>query len=204
MAESGVPGVEMACDRRNQFDLVLMDIQMPDIDGLEATRRIRKRLAGARLPILAMTANASAADRDECLVAGMDEHVGKPIDIDELVAAILKLLGLQATDAEVTRPTGAAATLDVDSALQAALKRFSGNTTLLGATLVAFLPEGAKLIDMALAATSQKELTLPLHTLKGIAATVGALELSRYAAKLEKDAKQFTTSIVTLQQVRCG
>ena len=62
------------------FDAVLMDMQMPDIDGLEATRRIRADGRFAGLPILAMTANASLADREACLAAGMNDHVAKPID----------------------------------------------------------------------------------------------------------------------------
>ena len=75
------------------FDAVLMDMQMPDIDGLEATRRIRADGRFAGLPILAMTANASLADREACLAAGMNDHVAKPIDKERLVLCLLGHLG---------------------------------------------------------------------------------------------------------------
>ena len=77
-AEDGQQAVERL--RVQRFDLVLMDMQMPVMDGLEATRRIREPPGSARLPVLAMTANAMAADRERCLQTGMDEVLTKPID----------------------------------------------------------------------------------------------------------------------------
>jgi len=74
------------------FDAVLMDLQMPVLDGLSATRAIRA-LGYTDLPIIAMTANAMASDRDDCLAAGMNEHVGKPFDILHLCALLLRLTG---------------------------------------------------------------------------------------------------------------
>jgi CheY-like chemotaxis protein len=80
-------------ERGPRPDLVLMDIEMPDMDGIEATRHIRQREAeGARLPILALTANARREDHDECLAAGMDGHLSKPFDRQDLEDAIAKLL----------------------------------------------------------------------------------------------------------------
>jgi PAS domain S-box-containing protein len=90
LAEGGAEGVTQVLQTPDAFDVVIMDIQMPDIDGLEATERIRA--AGlTELPILAMTANASNSDRAACLAAGMNDHLGKPINLEEVVATVLKL-----------------------------------------------------------------------------------------------------------------
>ncbi|WP_448202788.1 response regulator [Azospirillum sp. sgz302134] len=75
------------------FDAVLMDVQMPEMDGFEATRRLRARPAGIGLPIIAMTASALPADKQRCLDGGMDDHIAKPIDVDELFAVLARWLG---------------------------------------------------------------------------------------------------------------
>jgi PAS domain S-box-containing protein len=93
LAEDGTTGVARATEQVGQFDVVIMDVQMPDIDGLEATRRIRTDARFQSLPILAMTANASSSDRIECLDAGMDEHIAKPIALAEVVPMLLALTG---------------------------------------------------------------------------------------------------------------
>jgi PAS domain S-box-containing protein len=85
VAANGIEAVDAV--ERQEYDLVLMDVQMPEMDGLEATRRIRARVEGGPR-IVAMTANAMDGDREACLEAGMDDYVGKPIRVDELVAAL--------------------------------------------------------------------------------------------------------------------
>jgi len=82
VAENGEMAVRMV--QSNPYDLVLMDMQMPVMDGIEATRVIRSDPRFKNLPIIAMTANAMAADRDKCLDAGMNDHIPKPIDPQEL------------------------------------------------------------------------------------------------------------------------
>jgi CheY-like chemotaxis protein len=90
VAGNGIEAVE--CIARQPYDVVLMDVQMPEMDGLEATRRIVSRWPSpAQRPrIVAMTANAVQGDRDECLAAGMDDYVTKPIRVDALVDALLQ------------------------------------------------------------------------------------------------------------------
>jgi two-component system sensor histidine kinase/response regulator len=85
-AENGALALE--CLEAERFDLVFMDMQMPVMDGLEATRRIRARTDRPRIPVIAMTANAMAADRDLCLQAGMDEVLTKPVEPDRLIEAV--------------------------------------------------------------------------------------------------------------------
>jgi CheY-like chemotaxis protein len=87
VASNGIEAIE--CVARQPYDVVLMDVQMPEMDGLEASRRITQRWTADRRPrIVAMTANAMAGDREECIAAGMDDYVTKPIRVDALVAAL--------------------------------------------------------------------------------------------------------------------
>ena len=89
-AEDGAIAVELAS--RNDYALILMDMQMPNMDGLEATRRIRQLPNGATVPIVAMTANAFAEDRQRCLAAGMNDFMTKPFDPEHVFATLLKWL----------------------------------------------------------------------------------------------------------------
>ena len=90
LADNGELGVAAVVAESPPFDAVLMDVQMPVMDGYAATRAIRQQLGLTDLPIIAMTANAMASDRAACLAAGMNDHVGKPFELDHLVAMLLR------------------------------------------------------------------------------------------------------------------
>jgi CheY-like chemotaxis protein/anti-sigma regulatory factor (Ser/Thr protein kinase) len=93
-ARNGVEAVEMTVAAPDKYDMILMDVQMPKMDGLEAARLIRSLTAqrAKKLPIIAMTAHVFKSDIEECLVAGMDDHIGKPIDIDDVLKKLNKYL----------------------------------------------------------------------------------------------------------------
>lgn len=183
LAEGGLEGVKLALATQPPFDAILMDIQMPDIDGLEATRRIRQSPAHQTQPIIAMTANASHTDRDLCLAAGMNEHVGKPIDLEKLVAVLRQWCGLA---------TAQPASTEQDEPLEdqaAILKRFGGNLTLLRSILQASpadLHLQLEQLQVHLQQGDSQAMLRSLHTLKGSAGTIGARQVSLRLAELEK------------------
>jgi len=91
MATDGRQGVEMAA--AGGFDLILMDMSLPEIDGWEATRQLRAAPATAKVPIIALTAHAMAGDRDKAIEAGCDDYDTKPIELDRLLGKMTALLG---------------------------------------------------------------------------------------------------------------
>jgi PAS domain S-box-containing protein len=119
VAANGAEAV--ACARRNRYDLVLMDMQMPEMDGLEATRAIRKLPGWASTPIIAMTANAFGEDRSACLAAGMNDHIGKPATPAELFAMLLQWLSKRTGPAAGARSPDEPAAVPEPPAAEAAL-----------------------------------------------------------------------------------
>jgi signal transduction histidine kinase/CheY-like chemotaxis protein len=91
LADNGALGVDAVAHANPGFDAVLMDVQMPVMDGYTATRTLRTQLGMVDLPVIAMTANVMASDREACLAAGMNEHLGKPFELDDLVACLQRL-----------------------------------------------------------------------------------------------------------------
>jgi len=186
LADGGLQGVQMMLEAEEPFAAVLMDIQMPDIDGYEATRRIRADARFARLPIIAMTANASQADRQSCLAAGMDDHVGKPINLPQLVNSLLFWTGGAARVAPGVEPSTQAGLIE-DPAL--ILERFGGNRDLLNQVLdgsEATLGELLERLRQSLAQDNAKEACYLLHTLKGAAGNLGGRGFALSCAELEQ------------------
>ena len=167
---------------------MLMDIQMPDMNGLEATRTIRQ-IAGAgpgQLPIVAMTANAMEGDRERSLAAGMDDHITKPIDPDELYATLLKWIAPASASTQPPSPARSSDVEVLDDA--AALRRVAGNTALYHDMLGKFRRDFADSDTRLRAAFAQNDpetARLLAHTLKGVAGNLGAGRLQASVAALD-------------------
>jgi len=192
----------LAALERDTFDLVLMDVQMPEMGGFEAARHIREREAstGTHIPIIAMTAHALKGDRERCLEAGMDAYVSKPIQARLLFEAIEKLV-----PAPTPEPTPAAVVI-VDEKLptrvevpkarandkifdrEAALAMIDGDTELFGELVGLFMTESVELLNQihgAIARRDAKLLERAAHSMKGSVAAFSAESARRVAQTLE-------------------
>ncbi|NEX20238.1 PAS domain S-box protein [Thiorhodococcus mannitoliphagus] len=191
VASQGREAVEQAAAQR--FDAILMDLQMPEMDGIEATRRIRALLQGREVPIIAMTAAAMLADREASQSAGMNDFLSKPIDVAELTSVLLRWIlppgAEQASAAEMVLPEGAgthfqAPGLDLDEAL----RRMGRDWALLRRSLDGFardFADSAADLDSHIAQGRWAEARRLIHTLKGIAKTIGATPLHEASEQLE-------------------
>jgi CheY-like chemotaxis protein len=176
----------LAALERDRFDVVLMDVQMPEMDGCEATAAIRRkeRATGAHVPVLAMTAHALKGDRERCLAAGMDGYLTKPVRAESLYQALEGLTpeGSPAAEADGGTPAGAA----LDWA--AALERLAGYEELLRQLAHLFVKEaGTWMPELRQAITQQDAAKVRrlAHTIKGSAATFAAEATVKAALRLE-------------------
>ena len=196
LAANGQLGVNAIAAADPPFDAVLMDIQMPVMDGYTATAQIRQNLGLTALPIIAMTANAMASDREACLAAGMNDHVGKPFDLSNLVAALLRHTGRVAAPAANARPAASALPPGlIEEAerrgidLNAAIGRMGGNVRVYLRALHAFCADLPTLPDQLTALLQQERLVEAgrlVHTFKGLAATLGMQQLAIAATDTER------------------
>jgi signal transduction histidine kinase/DNA-binding response OmpR family regulator len=170
------------------FDVVLMDVQMPEMDGLAATRALRRLPHGARLPIIAMTAHAMAGDRERCLEAGMDDYVAKPLDSERLLEAVGRWAGSAAR-----RPAPPLAPAAAEPPAPAwdlpTLRAQTGDDDAFVAEIVdVFLVDVAgqlARLDRACGTGDRAELAGVAHALKGACAQLRAPAAARAAAALE-------------------
>ena len=183
----------LAAVGKDTFDLVFMDVQMPEMDGLEATRAIREteKLTDRHIPIFAMTAHAMKGDEERCLSAGMDGYVTKPIRTEQLQEILDKVSGrgLATVHATIAGPRQEVlGSIDVESALD----RLGGDQELFSELTRIFVegcPAAIDEIRDALAKRDTAALERASHTLKGSSAQLGAFALGRTAAEIEMCAR---------------
>ncbi len=175
---------------KNAYDLVLMDCQMPVLDGLEATRRLRAGSSPAlnpRIPVIAMTANAMEGDKQACVAAGMDGYVSKPVVAGDLLQAIDRAMASEVSppSSEPARPAESATLFDpdfilsnLDHDLELARSMVEG--------ILGDVPERLKALEQALVSENAQQAIREAHTIKGLAAGGGAMPL-RNAARLVEE-----------------
>jgi len=208
VAGNGQRAIELLANKR--FDLVLMDMQMPVMDGLEATRRWRASEKGTHLPVVAMTANAMSSDRERCIEAGMDDFVSKPFDPDDLWRALVKWLPVRRCPEQEGLPFGlvdvyAAARSAVQQSevcsessaefsaiagldTQVGLRRVMGKHELYRRLLHGFATDqgdSLQRIRDLLLANDIVAAVRAAHTLKGLAGNIGAHTIQQLAGQLE-------------------
>ena len=180
---------KLACEafKQSKYDLVFMDIQMPEMDGYEATRRIRASEPNHTIPIVAMTAHAMAGDREKCLAAGMDDYITKPLKVDELKAMLARWLGkIESGEIEIA-PVNAPNNAPVE--MNALLKITDNDKEFLHELIELYLndvPPRLAVLRAAVANQSGPDIRSEAHSLKGASGNISAQGLQRIFAELEK------------------
>lgn len=210
LAHDGETAVDLIRNAVPGFHVVLMDIHMPVMDGLQATRTIRDTLGldETQLPIIAMTANASVSDREKCLKSGMNDHVGKPFYLDALVDTITVHASRAGHRPVSIPPAQRAQRAEPDFDFPTALARFGHNEAIYGLAARTFCEHHSSGLDNLVAllrkATpeSLEELQREVHMLKGDAGILGATHLARLARELEDRLKAGSASQLPLEALQ--
>jgi two-component system sensor histidine kinase/response regulator len=201
----------LAALARSGYDAVLMDCQMPEMDGYQATAEIRRREAeGRHTPIVAMTAHSMTGDRERCLAAGMDDYLAKPLRAEELDGALARWIPDSAT-ASPLDPVAAGPPADVID--REVLGRLcaelgdAGRGPRFADLLDRFLQDAAQRLAGMAGAVSDRDATTveqQAHALKGAAATFGAVRLARLSAEMEGAARDLATARALLPQLEAA
>jgi CheY-like chemotaxis protein/HPt (histidine-containing phosphotransfer) domain-containing protein len=198
IAQDGAQAVEIYLQQT--FDVILMDIQMPNLNGFEATAKIREmeKASGTHIPIIAMTAHVMKGDRERCLEAGMDDYVSKPIDVKLLFQALERsVAGKEPValrgDSNLPEPEAGSLLLDRDYLLS----RMDGDAKLLGDLARLFLEDYPHILAearKALQRLDHQSLRMAAHRLRGAVSNFGATRAVFEAQKLEDLAEQKSLS----------
>jgi CheY-like chemotaxis protein len=205
VVSNGLEAVEAAM--RLPYDIILMDMQMPEMDGLEATRRIRQAESMQRQPrIVAMTANVLQGDRERCLSAGMDDYISKPVKLEELARVLEQSKLRQTAKADVTEVQETTQTEYVcyDQGAVKELVSAVGQEAMVGIinTMIKDAPRLLSGLQKALANSDATELRQWAHQLKSNAMTVGAVALAQLLQELETIGASGSVSAAASKAVR--
>ena len=190
IAENGQEAVERV--KKDVYDLIIMDVQMPVMDGYEAARIIKSTEGLKKLPIIAMTANTAAKDKEKAMEAGMDDYITKPFDPEVLIKKIRFWLNHNKAKVEIEKDqefTVQTEQLNVGEAI----RRFGGNEALYFEILETFRSESKATLDRVKKEMQQSRkdtLLSELHKLKGLAGNIGAYQLMELTAELERGIKK--------------
>jgi two-component system, sensor histidine kinase and response regulator len=211
LAENGKVAVRMISEK--DYDLVLMDMQMPVMDGVSATKAIRSDPRFLSLPIIAMTANAMDTDREMCIQAGMNDHVAKPIDPDQLFATIKRWIKVRrpipSPEVPVNKAEAASSPVvthipEIEGVdLTDGLKRVGGNQRLYRELLVKFAAKFADAgvqVSSALQSGDRSGAERIAHTVKGVAGNIGIKQVQFAAEKLEKAIREGDEAVPVILQ----
>ncbi|MEA3289141.1 MAG: response regulator [Campylobacterota bacterium] len=185
VANNGKEAVDLYNQNKDKYELIFMDLQMPIMDGYEATKIIRKD--NKEIPIIALTANAMKEDIEKTKDIGMDEHLNKPVDVDKLYSTLLEYIDKKVQNKELLVDSTNSETVDIphfkniDRSI--GLLHMSGNGKLYSKILNEFVKdyENINFDDI----NSDDQLNRTIHTLKGLAGNIGAVNLNKIAKELE-------------------
>jgi CheY-like chemotaxis protein len=201
VVDNGIEGVKAV--EQGHFDAVLMDIQMPEMDGFEATKIIRKNKRSGQLPIIAMTANAMKGDREKCIAAGMNDYISKPIDTTQLFTCLRTWIKTPGKAAEREDLSEDRQTRLPDSLpginLSECMSRLGGNRALIVTLLKDFLAKNKnsiKDIQNHLDAGDYETAERLAHTLKGVSGNIGAERVFENAKELNNAIRGRTTQLL--------
>lgn len=204
IAENGKIAVEMVS--KKAYDIVLMDMQMPVMDGIEATRRIRENQKYKNLPIIAMTANAMASDRQLCIEAGMNDHIAKPIDPEQLFFILQKYIPKKifAENKRMEEMQEESELIISGLNTELGLRRVLGKRQFYITLLRKYVEEQKsfqKEIDSAMEEKDCKTAERLVHTLKGVSGSIGAEVIQDKASALEEAIRKRESDIVIREKI---
>jgi PAS domain S-box-containing protein len=203
-AGNGRIAVSMLAENAAQYDAVLMDLQMPVMDGFEATHAIRALGLGT-LPVIAMTANALDEDRRRALAAGMNDYIAKPIDVDELVGTLSRVTGRSTAPVDAADRAASVPARIPGIDLKATLPRFGGNFASFAALFKRFeSSQGGAVADIRtlLDAGDRTGASQAAHRLRGVAGNLGAIEVAQQALELEQALRSEDAAALALRLAR--